>query len=71
MICARQPDAMTPEERVAEIAEILAKAYLRVLDSRETCPDVAPGSQKALAEPAESEAPCDPGSQSHSSKEVA
>ena len=62
---------MSSQARLAEICEILARGYLRLLDSRETCPDTAPGAQESLAEPAESEAPCDPGSQSHSTKEVA
>ena len=71
MITARNPHAMTPEERLAEIGEILARAFMRLLDCRETCPDVAPGAQDSLAVPAESTAPCDPGSQSHSTEEVA
>ncbi len=71
MITARNPHAMTPEERLAEIGEILARAFMRLLDCRETCPDVAPGAQESLAEAPESKAACDPGSQSHSSKEVA
>ena len=71
MISRRDPAAMAPDDRLAEISAILARGYLRPLDSREICPDTAPGAQESLAEPAESEAPCDPGSQSHSTKEVA
>ena len=71
MIHARQPAVMPPVARQAEIAVILAKGYLRLLDSRETCPDVGPGAQECLAEPPESTAACDPGSQSRSTKEVA
>ena len=71
MIRARDSATMSPQDRLAEIGEILAKGYLRLLDSRETCPDVAPGVQESLAVPPESTAACDPGSQSHSTKEVA
>ena len=49
---------MSPQDRLAEIGEILAKGYLKLLDSRETCPNVAPGAQESLAEAAENEAPC-------------
>ncbi len=65
------PRAISPEARLAEIAVILGRGYLRLLDSRETCPDTPPGAQESLAEAPESKAACDPGSRSHSTKEVA
>ncbi len=71
MIRSGDPATMPPQDRLTEISEILAKGYLRLLDSRETCPDMAPGAQESLAVPPESTAACDPGSQSRSTKEVA
>ena len=46
------PGKFPPEARVAEVAALLGKAYLRLLVARKE-------SQKALAEPPQSEAPCD------------
>lgn len=51
MITTREPDAMTEAERCAEIAEILATGYLRLLVSRGS-------SQKGLADSGHSEASC-------------
>ena len=71
MITSRDPAGMTAEERISEIAAILAKGYLRLLDPRESCPNVPDPAQKLLAAPGESTAACDPGSQSPRTKEVA
>ena len=50
---ASDPGTMTRHERQTEVSTILATGYLRLLVAR------ARESRKALAEPAESEAPCD------------
>ena len=47
----RDPVAMTPDERLAEIAVMLAGAYVRLLASRKE-------SHNFLAEAPQSEAPC-------------
>lgn len=52
MITARDPVAMTESERFGEIAEILARGYVRLLIRREC-------SEKALDDCDPSEAPCD------------
>ena len=68
MICRpRNPASLSPEERLAEIAAILATGYRRLSLSRES-------DHKELAETPESEAPCDSGvdgNQSEGGKEVA
>jgi hypothetical protein len=48
VIPGRPPAAMTPEERLAELAAVLATGYLRLLASR----------RKALAEDPRAEALC-------------
>ncbi len=50
-IRARNPASMTPEERLAEIATILAAGYLRLQVSRTSA-------QTPLAESAHPERPC-------------
>ena len=47
------PKLMTSEERQAEVSALLARGYLRLLVAGED-------SQKALADPAESEPSCHP-----------
>ena len=49
MTSMRDPTAMSPRERLAELAEALAAAYLRGLSRREV----------SLAEAAHVEAPCE------------
>lgn len=56
MIRARDPAAMAPGERVAEIADVFALGYLRRL-ARETAADRG---ASPLAQPAQAEAPCGP-----------
>ena len=50
-VAARAPSAMTVAERRAELAALLARAYLRHLVAREC-------SQNPLADSPETEAPC-------------
>ncbi len=52
MITTREPSAMTSAERCAEIAEILATGYLRLLVSRAS-------SQNGLDDQRQPEASCD------------
>ena len=66
MISDRDPATMTPTERLAELAELFGKAYLRLLVARAE-------SRNALALSGESLAPCEPvnGGESPPGKEQA
>jgi len=49
-----KPDRMTPDDRLAEVAALLAQGYLRLVQSREK------ESRKDLDARGPNEAPCDP-----------
>ena len=52
MTSARDPSNMTLAERLREVSHLFAQAYVRLLFAREE-------THNHLAQPAESEAPCD------------